>query len=99
MRYRARLRKLEAIQWQREPAHFVSVVKVPRTVLHPCWHEWVRTHVCCPELRVGLPIAEPCQTAEEWAAWVQAEHVKTEAARLPEQEAWWSMHGGLASEP
>jgi hypothetical protein len=101
--FRRRLRTLETLQRQRQPKHFVSVVKIPRHIEHDQWHEYLSSEVtcpgcgrrACPELNVGLVTVEPCETVEEWAEWVKTKLQKSEAEKAVERSRWYEAYQGV----
>jgi hypothetical protein len=71
-----RLHALEARQRRqhRPGEHFTSIVRVPQTVPHDGWLDWLASQPCacgqtyCDQRRVGALLPEPCETPEAWAA-------------------------------
>jgi hypothetical protein len=100
--FRQRLRKLETLQRQRPPTHFVSVVNIPPHIEHDQWHEYLTAEVtcpgcgrrACPELKVGSVTVAPCETGEEWAERVTTTLQKSEAEKAGERSRWFEAHHG-----
>jgi hypothetical protein len=72
--HQSRLTRLEARQRRqhRPDEHFTSIVRVPQSVPHDGWLEWLAAQPCacqrtfCPARRVGALLAEKCESPEAW---------------------------------
>jgi hypothetical protein len=73
-RLQSRLNALESRtrRAHRPDEHFTSIVRVPQSVPHDGWLEWLDAQPCacqrtfCPARRVGALLPEKCESPEEW---------------------------------
>src|SRR5919204_4149099 len=100
--FKRRLRQLEAGRRQRQPGHFVGIVRVPWHVRSEDMWEWALEHTAClcgtprcPERILGVA-PEMAPSVEAWAERYQRMLSRTPEQRAADEAAWLALHGERA---